>query len=206
MISVVARYRESAYTQTKAAVPDAPTSLLAEVRSSSEIYLTWVKPHFNGGSPITGYILEASLDNGSSWATIRANTGSSNTAFAHTGLKRATVYWYRVAAINKIGTGERSEVIEAQTLAVAPGEPLDLEATPVSPSQIDLNWSPPDDDGGAPITRYQVQTLDESDEWHRLADVDRGLEYSHKGVTAGETWTYRVIARNEAGYGLPSEG
>ena len=104
----------------------------------------------------------------------------------------------------KVGTGAKSEVVEAKTLAVVPEAPIDLKAKPVSSSQIDLSWTPPEDDGGAPITRYQVQTPDESGEWVRLADVDRGTEYAHTEVTPGETWDYRVLARNEAGYGLPS--
>ena len=195
----------SAYTQTSAAVPDQPEGLTATVRSASEIYLTWLKPHFNGGSPITGYLLESSSNNGASWEMIRANTGSSNTVFTHTGLTRATVYQYRVAAINKIGTGERSEVVEAKTHAVVPEAPFDLEAEPVSSSQIDLSWSAPEDDGGAPINRYQIQTLDDAGDWSRLVDVDRGLKYSHEDVVPGDTWQYRVIARNEAGYGPPSE-
>ena len=192
------------FAQTDAALPNAPHSLTATARSPTEIYLTWMKPQFDGGSRITGYQIDVSKDEGASWTTLRANTGTTNVVFTHTGLTRATVYRYRVAAINKIGAGEKSEVAEAKTFAIVPGEPLDLEAEPVSSSQIDLIWTAPDDDGGARITRYQVEVMDEDGEWDRLADVNRGLTYSHTDVVPGDTWTYRVKARNEAGYGLPS--
>ena len=192
------------FAQTSAAMPDSPHSLTAEGLSPTEIYLTWVKPEFDGGSKITGYRLEVSKDEGSSWSIVRTNTGTSNTVFTHTGLMRATLYRYRVAAINKIGAGEWSDIVEAKTFAVVPGAPLDLEAEAVSASQIELNWGAPDDDGGSPITRYQIEVIDEDDDWIRLADVDRGLTYLHDDILPGQTWTYRVKARNEAGYGDPS--
>ena len=192
------------FAQTSPAMPDAPHSLTANARSSAEIYLTWMKPEFDGGSRITGYRLESSTDDGSSWSIVRANTGTSNTVFTHTGLTRATLYRYRVAAINKIGASEWSEIAETKTFAVIPSAPLDLEAEVVSSSQIDLVWIAPDDDGGAPITRYQIEVTDDDGDWIRLADVDRGLEYAHTDVEPGQTWTYRVKARNEAGYGPPS--
>ena len=35
--------------------------------------------------------------------------------------------------------------------ATVPDKPKDFVADDVSPTQIDLSWSPPDDDGGSPI-------------------------------------------------------
>ena len=192
------------FAQTTAALPDAPSNLTATARSPTEIYLTWMKPHFDGGSRIKGYQIEVSENEGESWSTVRANTGSSSTIFTHTGLTRATIYQYRVAAINKIGSGEKSEIAEAKTFAVVPSPPLDLEAEVFSSTQIDLSWVAPDDDGGAPITRYRIDISADQIEWERLADVDRGLEYPHTKVTPGQTWHYRVSAKNEAGYSEPS--
>ena len=191
------------FARTTAALPDKPVELKATAKSDSEIYLTWMKPSFDGGAAITGYLIEVSTDQGSSWSTVRSNTGSTNTVFTHTGLKRATIHQYRVAAINKIGNGEKSEVAEAKTFALVPGAPVDLKAKVISSTQIDLKWTPPEDDGGAPINRYQIEVTEDHVEWSRLTDVDQGVEYSHI-VLPGATWNYRVKARNEAGYGLPS--
>ena len=191
------------FARTTAALPDKPVELKATAKSDSEIYLTWMKPSFDGGAAITGYLIEVSTDQGSSWSTVRSNTGSTNTVFTHTGLKRATIHQYRVAAINKIGSGEKSEVAEAKTFALVPGAPVDLIAKVISSTQIDLKWTPPEDDGGAPINRYQIEVTEDHVEWSRLTDVDQGVEYSHI-VLPGATWNYRVKARNEAGYGLPS--
>ena len=92
--------------------------------------------------PIIGYFIEVSSDDGSSWTVVRKNTGSTGTAFKHEGLTRATVYTYRVAAINKIGTGEKSEVAVAKTLAVVPTPPRYLEAEAKTSTRIDLESGP----------------------------------------------------------------
>ena len=172
----------------------------ATTESHEEIRLTWSKPANAGGSPITGYFIEVSSDDGSSWTTVRKNTGSTGTVFKHEGLTRATVYTYRVAAINKVGTGEKSEVAVARTLAVVPTPPRYLEAEAQTSTRIDLIWTEPEDDGGESIESYLVEASLDLDEWTRLADVERGVEYSHSEVQPGQTTHYRVSAKNGAGY------
>ena len=191
------------FAQTQAALPERPTELGATAQSHDEIYLAWRKPDFDGGSPIRGYLIEVSTDAGSSWTTVRANTGSTNTVFTHSGLARATVHSYRVAAINKVGVGEWSEVAEAKTLAVMPDAPRNLIAEATSSTQIDLEWSIPEDDGGAPITSYLVEISADLIEWDELAEV-QGVQYQHTDVIPGETWHYRAYAKNEAGRSVAS--
>ena len=192
------------FTETKAALPAAPTDLTAKALSHEEIYLTWGRPSNSGGARITGYFIEYSSDEGSSWLTLRRNTGSTNTVFTHSGLTRATAYSYRVAAINKVGAGEKSDVANAKTFAVVSSPPRYLEAEVESSTQIDLSWTEPEDNGGAEIISYLIETSPDLEEWSRLADVERGLEYSHTDVTPGQTYHYRASAKNEAGYSLTS--
>ena len=198
------RVSRPVFAKTTADVPDEPTYLKATAQSHQEISLTWSPPDYDGGSRITGYLIEYSSNDGATWDAVRKNTGSASTTYTHGGLTRGTLYYYRVAAINKIGTGERSEVAEAKTFALKPSAPYDLKAKVKSSTQIDLSWTVPEDDGGAEITRYLIESSRDLVEWERLADVERGVEYSHTEVTPGETWHYRVLARNEAGYSPPS--
>ena len=191
------------FAQTQAALPERPKELQATAQSHDEIYLAWKKPDYDGGSPIRGYLIETSTDAGSSWTTVRANTGSTNTVFAHTGLSRATVHHYRVAAINRVGTGDYSDVTEAKTFAVIPDAPRSLTAEPASSVQIDLDWRVPEDDGGAPITGYLIEMSADLIEWEELAEAQE-LTYQHTGVIPGETWNYRVYAKNEAGSSIAS--
>ena len=192
------------FAETKAALPGIPTDLTAKAMSHEEVHLTWGEPESSGGARITGYFIEVSEDEGSTWTVLRRNTGSTNTVFTHSGLTRATTYSYRVAALNKVGAGEKSDVTSAKTFALVSSPPRYLEAEVESSTQIDLSWTEPEDDGGAEIMSYLIETSPDLEEWTRLADVDRGLEYSHTDVIPGQTYHYRASAKNEAGYSLTS--
>ena len=86
-------------TTTYSAPPGAPTSLSASPVSSTQIGLSWNAPSSNGGSPLIGYKVERSPDNGSTWSTIVTNTGN-QTTYSDGGLARTTTYTYRVSALN----------------------------------------------------------------------------------------------------------
>ncbi|HZS74515.1 MAG TPA: fibronectin type III domain-containing protein, partial [Candidatus Nitrosotalea sp.] len=94
-------------------VPQFPTGLTATAASSTQVNLLWSAPTDNGGSPITGYTIERSLDSGTTWNTISSNTGSTATTFSDTGLTPNTTYTYRVSAINVVGTGSASNIASA---------------------------------------------------------------------------------------------
>ena len=87
-------------TKTK---PSQPTSLVATAISQNQINLSWKAPSNNGGEPITGYKIEAS-EGGGNYQVLSQNAATSTT-YSHTGLKPGTSYYYRVYAINSIGTG-----------------------------------------------------------------------------------------------------
>ena len=94
--------------------PSPPNGLAATVLSS-QINLRWSAPGNDGGSPITGYMIERSIDNGTSWSILVSNTGSIETAFNDTGLAANTTYTYRVSAINSVGTSLPSNQASATT-------------------------------------------------------------------------------------------
>src|SRR5439155_376211 len=107
----------TASATTVAVAPSSPTGLTATAASSSQISLSWTAPN-NGGSAITGYKIESSVDGGLTWATLAANTGSVTTTYSDTGLAHSTTYTYRVSAINSVGTGSPSGNVSATTPAV----------------------------------------------------------------------------------------
>jgi len=100
---------------TDTTAPQPPTSLAASAVSTSQINLSWTAPSNNGGSAITGYKIERSIDAGSTWSTIVANTASTSTTFSDMGLTTNTSYTYRVSAINSVGTSSPSNNASATT-------------------------------------------------------------------------------------------
>jgi len=97
-------------------IPSAPQNLMATAVSTSQINLSWAAPSNDGGSAISGYMIERSTDNGITWSTIVPNTGSTPTVFSDTGLDKKTTYTYRIHAINGAGTSLSSNIVSATTL------------------------------------------------------------------------------------------
>ncbi|TLY00543.1 MAG: fibronectin type III domain-containing protein [Thaumarchaeota archaeon] len=83
--------------------------------------LTWTPPASDGGSPIIGYQIERSIDRGTNWTVIAANTGSTATTYSSTGLSPLTTYTYRVTAINSVGMSNPSDTASAQTFTLCVG-------------------------------------------------------------------------------------
>ena len=95
-------------------VPDAPLSLAAAPGATGEIVLTWLAPLDNGGDAITGYnVCQADQQGG---PYICSSTGSTLTVFTVSGLTSGNQYWFRVEAVNSVGTGPMSN----EDTAVAP--------------------------------------------------------------------------------------
>ncbi len=185
-------------------VPQSPSNLSATAASSSQINLSWNTPSDNGGSAITGYMIERSQDNGNTWNTIVSNTGSTATTYSNTGLASSTTYTYRVSAINGIGTSSPSNTATATTpiQVSAPQPPTNLSATTVSSSQINLSWSAPSDNGGSQITGYKINRSDDGGTtWIILVQdtQNTATTYSDTGLSPGTTHSYRVFAINSVG-------
>ena len=98
--------------------PSAATNVTARAAYASEIDLGWDAPAADGGAPITGYRIEVSTD-GNTWTNLVADTESTDTEYRHTGLTAGSTRYYRVSAINTIGTGTASATASATTSTVA---------------------------------------------------------------------------------------
>ena len=106
---------DSATTGTT--VPGAPTRLSATASGTTAINLSWSAPASTGGSAITGYRIEVSPNGASNWTDRVANTPTTATTYAHTGLAADTTRHYRVSAINANGAGTASNTDSATTAA-----------------------------------------------------------------------------------------
>ncbi|MDE2795966.1 MAG: fibronectin type III domain-containing protein [Gemmatimonadota bacterium] len=194
-----------AFAKTEATVPDAPEKLRAVAIDHERVGLSWAVPPFDGGAPVTGYRIEYSEDGGVTWEYADEDTQSGRTEHVHGGLRPATTYHYRIAAINEKGAGAATDAVSVRTDATVPDAPADLVAEATTPREITLAWEAPAYDGGATVTSYRVEVSLDGEEWEVLDDTDgAGTEYVHDGLAPGDTRHYRVSATNEAGTGSPS--
>ena len=127
------------------------------------------------------------------------------------GLTGGTRKYFRMLATNMCDGNDPavecdslwSDVVDVTTRA--PGissAPRDVSAVPDGDSAIDVSWSAPADDGGTPITRYEVQwSADGVGGWNNAGSTPDGatLTLKNTGMTFGTTRYYRVAARNSRG-------
>jgi hypothetical protein len=186
-------------------LPSPPTNLSATKVSQTQVNLSWNAPSDNGGSAITGYKIEEKVGTGS-FTVIVANTGNTNTSYSRTGLTAGLTYTYKVSAINSAGTSSPSnEVTSSQTIIAVPNPPSNLVVASASPTQLNLSWKAPSDNGGPVVTGYKIEVKSGSNPYAILvSNTGSVTSYSHSGLTTGTTYTYKVSAINSVGIGAPS--
>jgi titin len=95
----------------KATVPSAPLGTTASAGNASAT-VSWSAPATNGGSPVTGYnVYRGTSPGGESGTPVASNV--TTTSFTDTGLANGTTYYYRVAAVNAVGTSAQSSEVSA---------------------------------------------------------------------------------------------
>ena len=171
-------------------VPDAPTSV-AVVPLDTAVQVTWTAPSWNGGSPVTGYTVITSPDEGTCVSTGEA-------AATCSGLSNGTPYTFSVVATNAAGDSVASDASEAVTPRTVPGAPTDVAAVPGDHSAL-LSWTPPVDNGGAVIESYSVSATPAGG----LCEVT-GATALCSGLTNGTAYEFTVVARNVAGPSVAS--
>ena len=75
--------------------------------TSNTVTLKWEEPEKDGGSDITGYVVERKEAQRKMWQSV---TTTENLEFEVTGLFEGNQYHFRVAAENSIGVGDYTEL------------------------------------------------------------------------------------------------
>ena len=161
--------------------------------------LSWAAPASTGGSPVSGYnVYEGTTADLSGNAPVTSVTG---TVVTVTDLINGTRYYFRVAAVNRVGGGPASSEVSAVPLTV-PGAPTGLTATPGN-SRVTLSWAAPPS-GGAAISDYLIFDGTRRGGENRTpvnGSLVTATSYTVTGLTNGTTYYFRVIAVNAAGKG-----
>jgi len=188
--------------------PSAPEPpVVSEVHATS-CTVTYQPPR-DGGAPVTGYIVERRTPGpDSKW--IRVNDSPiTDLQYTVDNLTPVTLYEFRVAAVNKEQTGEFSVTCPVTvTPAEIPGRPGCPEVLEVIGTSVHLQWTAPDNDGGATITQYTVVYCTEGDNKYVPADVTAGQSTSctvRNLLQPCTKYRFAVAAVNSVGAGPWSE-
>jgi hypothetical protein len=95
-------------TTVAATVASAPTSVIGTA-GATQVSLSWTAPPSNGGAAITDYVVQFSTSGSGGFSTFADGTSTSTSATV-TGLTNNTVYYFKVAAVNSVGTSDYSTV------------------------------------------------------------------------------------------------
>ena len=197
-----------AVSATPLDVPGPPRNLQT-TPGNGEVTLAWDIPSTdngitadNGGSTITGYVVHYAIDT-NFWRTFNEELITERTAVV-TGLTNGENYKFRVFAVNTVGFLNPSLVSSEIPLTVS-DRPWGLTATAVSQNQINVTWETPLDDGGSPITGYNIQrVIGEPTTNSVWADAPTnptvGItnSWSDQDLIPGTTYSYRVIPLTSA--------
>uniref|UniRef100_A0A3B4Y7A7 Titin n=1 Tax=Seriola lalandi dorsalis TaxID=1841481 RepID=A0A3B4Y7A7_SERLL len=177
--------------------------------SEDAVTVGWTMPLSDGGSQITGYIIER-RHKGGKW--IRVNKKPcKDLRYRVLGLFEGSEYEFRVFAENIAGYSGPSPISDP----CKPCRPITVPSPPVNPrvkdyskTTADLVWIKPNKDGGSPILGYIVEMKKaDTEEWKKvnLDDFIKQCAYRVKGLEEGVTYRFRVRASNMIGDGEPRE-
>jgi hypothetical protein len=147
------------------ATMDAPSLV---VNSFSQITATLAPIPDDGGSPITQYDLRYRIAAGA-WTEVLDITSP----YAIGGLQSNTEYEVQIRAVNAVGNAAWSVTATANTLE-DPGVPAAMAApslTADSESQITVTLASAPDDGGSPITQYDLRYRIDPNAWTEVLDI-----------------------------------
>jgi hypothetical protein len=185
--------------------PGAPT--LHAQPGNAVVHLSWTAPSTDNGAPVTKYKVYRSTTSGSYGTAVLASTGSATRTYDDTAVSNATTYYYRVVALNAFGAGaaggEAAATPDASITPVPPTAPVGLTAANPA-GYVSLTWNPPVDNGGAPVTSYDVYR-GAAPGTQALHATTGSTSYRDTAIVAGTTYYYTVTAVSSVGLeGPPS--
>ncbi len=174
--------------------PQAPTDLLGQVISLTQVDLTWTD---NSGDE-TGFRIERKEGAAGTYQQIDiVGVDVENYTDTTTG---GVTYYYRVRAYNASGDSAPSN--EAGVKTGIPDDPSDLSATAVSYRRIDLSWI----DNSLGETGFKIERRTGAGAWGLLAMVGPETEsYADASCAASTTYYYQVFSYNPLGDSAASD-
>ncbi|CAD5121391.1 DgyrCDS9913 [Dimorphilus gyrociliatus] len=184
--------------------PNAPKNLKVKETWSDYVVLEWDNPDFDGGSPITNFIIEKKENSLPTWMKC-GRVNSATHEFKVDNLFQRTSYFFRIFAENEVGLSKTSaeifEPIQPRLPFNVPQAPSNFHVVSYNVDKIKIEWEKPEDDGGSPIERFVIEKREISRPiWLQSGAVPANVTtFTLDNLFEGESYLFRIAAENKAG-------
>jgi subtilisin family serine protease len=183
--------------------PESPSDIAADSVTPTSVALLWNEPAVLNSGTVSNYVVQYQEASRQVWSTffhpVKATPG-----LTVTGLKAATEYVFRVAAMTSQGTGAFSDVHAVSTASGIPEAPVN-PAFVLSPTSAAVTWEEPEVLNGGMVTDYLFQYRESSNpSWLTFANLQplspvTGLTLT--GLTPGLEYAFQLAAVTAQGTG-----
>lgn len=157
------------YVDISGRAPGKVASFTAQSGQNGKITLNWTAPTFNGGSPITSYIIMRKAEGEESFTSISHTFTALDTSYTDTNVVNGKTYEYQIRAMSALGVST-----EIADLATASAKPYTTSG-PVRNVRVDndnanfhytqiittsMSWNAPENTGGDTPT-YTVEVFED---------------------------------------------
>lgn len=176
--------------KTPAREPDTPPTPKVLAKSKNSLQLRWNAPVDNG-SHIIHYILEMSCEAEQEFTELCKIKGKQ---FTVSKLTPATVYTFRLAAVNDCGRSEYSEQVSYITDGYPPPQPLPPKLHNVTTSSITLLWHRRREDG-----EFILQMTNQGAQGYMNAYYGPEIIYECTRLQRATAYQFRLGSKTDAG-------
>ena len=168
-----------------APLPPAAPTVTMTYSDSGKPKLTW-----NAVSGATSYRVFRSESRGSGYSLLGTTTA---TSYTNTGAAVGKTYYYRVKAVNSVGTSGYSNIVSGKAKTAAPAAPS-VTAGNSSTGKPQLTWK-----AVSGAVKYEVYRSTRQNSGYSLLGTTTSTSYVNTGASTGTTYYYRVKAVNRNG-------
>ena len=168
-----------------APLPPAVPTVTMTYSDSGKPKLTW-----NAVSGATSYRVFRSESRGTGYSLLGTTTA---TSYTNTGAAVGKTYYYRVKAVNSVGTSGYSNIVSGKAKTAAPAAPS-VTAGNSYTGKPQLTWK-----AVSGAVKYEVYRSTRQNSGYSLLGTTSSTSYVNTGAAAGKTYYYRVKAVNRDG-------
>ena len=168
-----------------APLPPAAPTVTMTYSDSGKPKLTW-----NAVSGATSYRVFRSESRGTGYSLLGTTTA---TSYTNTGAAVGKTYYYRVKAVNNVGTSGYSNIVSGKAKTAAPAAPS-VTIGNSSTGKPQLTWK-----AVSGAVKYEVYRSTRQNSGYSLLGTTTATSYVNTGASTGTTYYYRVKAVNRNG-------